>query len=481
MRAISHYGATFILLSLYGGEVCSFIEGLHLPVWMLVLGVPIFSAMALRPVLTKNMVDSAPFHLQARRQLMVDGGLYVACGAMILIFNAAMYGFPASSGVKVIMGFAALGFFASLDLALERELDISRHFSRNQMALPLAGRKIFPLTARFSIVAVGSVILVFSVIFLVIAKDLEALAKPNPFDLGHQRFSTLEELGFICAVVAAEMVNLIYSYTRNLDHFFSAQNGTLTAVANGERRIKTPVSTLDEFGVMGEYTNRMIDALRESDQLLQLTRDVTIHSMATLAETRDNETGAHILRTQRYVQALAIELKQSGGHMSGPLTDDYIDLLFKSAPLHDIGKVGIPDAILLKPGKLTEEEFTIMKTHATLGEEALRIAEERLGTNSFLHIAREIAGGHHERWDGSGYPRRLGGESIPLPARLMAVADVYDALISKRVYKPAFSHEEARRLILEGDGTQFDPAIIQVFLAVEVKFKEIAAEYSDHQ
>ena len=163
---------------------------------------------------------------------------------------------------------------------------------------------------------------------------------------------------------------------------------------------------------------------------LQQTRDVSILALASLAETRDNETGAHILRTQSYVKALAIRLKDHPD-FRGELTSEFIDLLFKSAPLHDVGKVGIPDNILLKPGKLTDEEFEVMKQHAQLGSDALLVAESQLGSNSFLRLAREIAASHHEKWNGSGYPLGSKGDGIPLSARLMALADVYDALISK--------------------------------------------------
>jgi len=160
---------------------------------------------------------------------------------------------------------------------------------------------------------------------------------------------------------------------------------------------------------------------------------------------------------------------------------DTIDLLYRSAPLHDIGKVGIPDHILLKPGKLTAEEFEMMKTHTTNGGDSLRQAEEELGENSFLHCAREIAYHHHEKWDGSGYPFGLVGEEIPISARLMALADVYDALICKRVYKDAMSHDKARSIILEGKGRHFDPDIADAFLLLENKFQSIAEEYIDEE
>lgn len=214
---------------------------------------------------------------------------------------------------------------------------------------------------------------------------------------------------------------------------------------------------------------------------VQRIQDVTIMAMASLAETRDNETGNHILRTQRYVKALALALQHDPRYRA-QLPDPLIELLYKSAPLHDIGKVGIPDHILLKPGKLTDEEFAIMKTHTTLGKEAIERAESLLAdSDDFLRLAREIAYSHQEKWDGSGYPQGLRGEAIPLSARLMAIADVYDALISKRVYKPAFSHEEAVRLIREGRGSHFDPVLTDAFIAISQDFARIAAEFADHE
>ena len=212
---------------------------------------------------------------------------------------------------------------------------------------------------------------------------------------------------------------------------------------------------------------------------LSVVQDITIYAMATLAETRDNETGNHIRRTQNYVITLATKLVESPKY-SVQLPRQDIELLYKSAPLHDIGKIGIPDRILLKPGRLTPEEFEIMKTHAAIGRDSI-VAAERLVSmpDSFLRFAKEIAGSHHEKWDGSGYPEGLAGEAIPLSARLMALADVYDALISKRVYKEAFTHEVARNIILQGRGTHFDPAVIDAFIALEQDFIDIAKRFSD--
>ncbi len=226
--------------------------------------------------------------------------------------------------------------------------------------------------------------------------------------------------------------------------------------------------------------NQYLEAeVNKRTRQIEAVQDVTVLAMSSMAETRDNETGNHILRTQRYVEALALRLRDHPA-FSELLTDDYIRLLFKSAPLHDIGKIGIPDHILLKPGKLTPEEFEVMKTHTTIGYEAIRRAELALGMDiDFLSIAKEIALSHQEKWDGSGYPQGLAGAAIPLSARLMALADVYDALISKRVYKPALPHDEVLKIMADGRGTHFDPDAYDAFLQVHTIFQNIAAQFAD--
>ncbi|PKM38441.1 MAG: two-component system response regulator [Gammaproteobacteria bacterium HGW-Gammaproteobacteria-10] len=211
----------------------------------------------------------------------------------------------------------------------------------------------------------------------------------------------------------------------------------------------------------------------------ELIQEVSIRALAHLAEARDPETGNHILRTQGYVQELAMALRDSSGFCD-VLTDKFIKLLSRSAPLHDIGKVGIPDAILLKPGPLTSAEWAVMKTHARIGSEAIEMAEqEAAGQVEFLSLAKEIAHWHHEKWDGSGYPDGLAGESIPVSARIMALADVFDALISPRVYKEPMSYGEARDIIALGRGSHFDPVMVDVFLNHFDVFCEIADRYSD--
>ncbi|NGZ27118.1 MAG: two-component system response regulator [Magnetococcales bacterium] len=224
-----------------------------------------------------------------------------------------------------------------------------------------------------------------------------------------------------------------------------------------------------------DHLNELVS--QRTKELIQ-TQDITIQTLASLAEARDPETGGHIKRTQNYVRLLAEHLQF---HPRFTLLQDegMVELLYKSAPLHDVGKVGVPDHILLKPGKLTDEEFIQMKKHSVYGWNALRAALAEMGENSFLRIAAEIAYTHHEKWDGSGYPRGIAGDAIPVSGRLMALADVYDALISRRLYKPAMPHEKAMSIIIEGRGNHFDPDVVDAFLARQDEFYAIAKEYID--
>jgi putative two-component system response regulator len=213
----------------------------------------------------------------------------------------------------------------------------------------------------------------------------------------------------------------------------------------------------------------------------QRIQDISIHALARLAEIRDPETGHHILRTQAYVRALARRL-QSHPRFASVLDDRTIAHLAKSAPLHDIGKVGIPDHILLKPGKLDAQEWELMKEHARYGAEAIEQAERDVAHPvPFLEFAKQIARHHHERWDGRGYPDGLAGEEIPVAARLMAIADVFDALISRRVYKPAFPQDQAYEMIVSERGRQFDPDVVDAFIEEFPTLCGIAAHYVDSE
>ena len=235
-------------------------------------------------------------------------------------------------------------------------------------------------------------------------------------------------------------------------------------------------STLDQ---LAKQNDSLEDKVKQRTQQLNDLQNVVMVAMGALAESRDPETGNHIRRTQKYVEVLAQELANSEKY-AAYLQPNIIAAMAKSAPLHDIGKVGVVDSILLKPGKLTEQEFEEMKKHTNYGYDAIAAAESSLGfADNFLIFAKEIAYSHHEKWDGSGYPEGLSGDEIPLSARIMALADVYDALISARVYKPAFSHEKSIEIILESKGSHFEPLLVDVFLENAEQFRDIAETYKD--
>ena len=226
-----------------------------------------------------------------------------------------------------------------------------------------------------------------------------------------------------------------------------------------------------------KYTREFLHA-KEMALLVARTQEGIIGSFCSMSEYRDPETGAHIKRTQEYIKALAQHL-QHHPKFKPLLTNDVIELLFKAAPLHDIGKIGIRDHILLKNDRLTEIEFEIMKAHPQIGADIINSVATQIGWNPFMQIAHQICLYHQEKWDGSGYPQGLAGEAIPFPARFMALADVYDALISKRVYKPAFSHNKAVAIIKEGKDKHFDPLIVEAFETIHIQFRDIALRFLD--
>ena len=250
-------------------------------------------------------------------------------------------------------------------------------------------------------------------------------------------------------------------------------------------RVKTHLELRHARVALRSQNEILAEKVLERTKDIGVTQDVMIHGLAVLAEYRDNETGAHLMRTQRHVETIALHLKDHPRFREA-LSDTGIERVTKSAPLHDIGKVGIPDNVLLKPGKLTPDEFDQMKSHTVIGRDTLRKAEEDLGVGedtSFLRTARQITIAHHERWDGTGYPFGLVAEAIPIPARIMAICDIYDALVSKRTYKEAFSHERAVEIISCGDGrvepSHFDPAVLEAFLDTKEDLRRAAESMPD--
>jgi len=237
----------------------------------------------------------------------------------------------------------------------------------------------------------------------------------------------------------------------------------------------------DDFIAKPFDAAELIQRVRAGERILSLeTRDVAIFALAKLAESRDPETGAHLERVQCFSRILA-------QHMAGleqyrdQIDAEFIRLIYLTSPLHDIGKVGIPDSVLLKPGRLSDREFEIMKTHAAIGAQTLAAALAKFPEARFLKMACDIAATHHERWDGRGYPAGKGGEDIPLCGRIVTLADVYDALTSKRVYKDAFQHEIARSIIVEESGSHFDPSVVDAFLACEEQFVAVRERFSESQ
>lgn len=231
------------------------------------------------------------------------------------------------------------------------------------------------------------------------------------------------------------------------------------------------------IGFFADYHRQEFEKSCKKDKELFEAQMATIYSLVKLSESRDDETGAHIERVAEFCKLLAENLRKRSKYQ-GYIDDNYVDKLSKASSLHDIGKVGIPDKILLKPGKLTPEEFEIMKSHTIRGVNTLLEVKKKYPDNMFLELGISITRYHHEKWDGTGYPDGLSGEEIPLSARIMMLVDVYDALRSKRVYKEAFSHGKSVDIIKEGKGKFFDPEIVDIFLEIEEQFKEIYEKYN---
>jgi putative two-component system response regulator len=237
----------------------------------------------------------------------------------------------------------------------------------------------------------------------------------------------------------------------------------------------------DDFIVKPFQQAELMARVRAGERILSLeTREMVIFALAKLAESRDSETGQHLERVQRYSQQLAEALIDHPSY-SQHVDAEFVRLVYQTSPLHDIGKVGIPDYVLLKPSRLSDDEFSVMKTHTLIGAQTLEAALKNFPQARFLRIARDIAIAHHERWDGGGYPRGLVGDAIPLAARIVAVADVYDALTSKRIYKSAFAHSMAREIIVAEAGQQFDPVLVEAFRDREFEFMEIRDRFAGEQ
>lgn len=255
----------------------------------------------------------------------------------------------------------------------------------------------------------------------------------------------------------------------------------LTSHDSPEEKVAGLTAGADDFITKPFDIKEVLARVRTGKRILSLeTRDVAIFAMAKLAESRDPETGAHLERVRSYARTIAQNLGGSE-KFRDEVDAEFIELIFLTSPLHDIGKVGIPDSVLLKPGRLSDREFEVMKEHAALGAQTLDAALRQFPGIQFLQMARDIAATHHERFDGTGYPAKLVGEQIPLCGRIVALADVYDALTSKRVYKDAFAHDIAKSIILKENGVHFDPDVVEAFIQTEGQFLSIRAQFVENR
>jgi putative two-component system response regulator len=253
----------------------------------------------------------------------------------------------------------------------------------------------------------------------------------------------------------------------------------LTSHSDTESVVQGLAAGADDYIAKPFHPTELQMRIRAGERLLAVeSRDLMIFSLAKLADSRDNETGSHLERIREYCRILCTELA-TWPEFSSTIDGLYIQSIYETSPLHDIGKVGIPDRILLKPGRLTRQEFSIMTEHAQIGGDTLQAVADAYPEAGFLQMAYEIAISHHERWDGSGYPKGLSGEDIPLCGRIVSVADVYDALTSHRIYKPKYSHEKAVSIITEGSGSHFDPALVRAFLKLEQQFMTVNRRFED--
>ncbi|MEM9734740.1 MAG: HD domain-containing phosphohydrolase [Pseudomonadota bacterium] len=469
-----HVALFSAVYTIYGQHICPILNSKDFWAVFAPCAAALVCLFVLRRFGTTNLERLSP-DANLRWSFWMDFGLFLVAGLLVSAFNGLYFGVPTENLLKVSVSFAALGYYISLDLSLRREHALAQRIIAGEVRFPRDGRSM-PVTQKFTIFSVANLVILATVCLLVVYKDFIHIGRKGLTDT--LLLLVLAETAFVLAVLAGYTVNAIRQYSRNLKLSLESEHNTLMAVSTGDLQNRAPVTSRDEFGEVARLTNHMIEQLETSLDHLTKTQNAFLVSLVSLAAKRDNETGMHLRRTQHYIAELARTLrgKESHRHL---ITEDCVGLLFQAAPLHDIGKVGIPDAILQKPGKLTEAEFEVMKTHTTIGAAALEDAARELDDSRLINMACEIVISHHERWDGKGYPNGVAGENIPLSGRLMAVADVYDALRSKRVYKPAMSHGEAVAIIEAGKGTQFDPAIVGAFLECAGRFEAISARYRD--
>jgi len=470
-RALAHHLAALLVLGVYATKVCPVLDGLPPSALWSALAAVLGLQLMVAARLGCRLPRLAPARHRTTAVFIFELALFSLGGGLMAWFNQAVFGSPYENGLKLLVGFVVLGVFAGLDRALARAGGTGGDGRGGLLPDSLAG--------RLGIVAAGLLGLAALMIMAVVSRDVGWVAAQAPaIDISAAIRAVALDVGFVLVVFAGHLVNLSRALGRLIGRRIECQAAVLEAVAQGDLELRVAPRGHDELARLGRHIDGMIESVAHRQHELERSQAAIISSLISLASVRDQETGGHLRRTQHYVRLLALELArvpEYASRLDGPT----IAMMFRAAPLHDIGKVGIPDSILLKPGPLTPAEFRAMQRHTLLGDRALEATVKEIGANRFLDLARKIVRWHHERWDGRGYPDGLAGPAIPLASRLMAVADTYDALISRRVYKPPMPHAEARAIILGERGRAFDPAVVDAFIAREDAFRAIAERFKD--
>jgi response regulator RpfG family c-di-GMP phosphodiesterase len=470
VRSALHHMIAAALLTVYGYHVCNFVSGLAVAAWLSALAPILLLQWVARTALARSYVSAAAVGSRPRLAFLIEASAFAIGGALLGAINVLIYGFPPGSGVKVGLGFFTVGLFAGADAAIARNLARFDDGGLKPAELPHRA----PFALRAGLVAATIMSLLTAISSLLVLRAFEELTTG-----GRSGFLRVAlELLFVLAVFMGYSFNLVRGLGNVIGRALREQIETLKASHGTVSDRRAVVATTDEFGLITREINVLLDALETNNRDASRANESMIRGLVTLAGARDNETGRHLQRTQRYVELIAQQLAADPAH-AAKLSPQTIQLMRAAAPLHDIGKVGVPDRVLRKPGPLDAEEFALMRNHVGLGLGVLDDIVVDVGPTPFLEMARDVIAGHHERWDGRGYPHGLAGEAIPLAGRIMAVADVYDALRSPRVYKPAMAREEAKRVIMESGGTHFDPQVVVAFLLVEPEIARTADALAD--
>ncbi|MGQ3354143.1 MAG: HD-GYP domain-containing protein [Phreatobacter sp.] len=469
LRSAAHHVLSAVFVTVYGYSVCNFINGLEVSLWAATLVPVLMGQWGLRTVIARRVSAASP---DRRPQLAFFGELsvFVIGGSVVGIVNTLFHGFPPGSGLKAMLGFVTIGLFAGLDQGFVRT---RLRFEEGGMP-PFAGAPRAPFAVRLGLSFGLVMALVLGVVSLLVLRGIEDGAVRDVD--GFRRL--IVEFAFVFVIILCYVANCAREVEKLLAKAVSEQVVTLGEARDGRVRRRAVIGTHDEIGFVSAEINRLLDELERAHATTTRTNDAIMQALIGLTGARDNETGGHLQRTQHYVGILCEQLALDPQHAAA-LTPQGIENIVTAAPLHDIGKVAVPDAILRKPGRLTAEEFEVMKTHVAHGLAVMDKVIADVGVTPYLAAARDVIAGHHEQWNGAGYPLGLKGTQIPLAGRVMALADVYDALRSERVYKPAMSHAEARQILIDGAGAQFDPMVVAAFLVAEPRFERIASSCAD--